>query len=123
MRELWLACTVQNSSTLYSSEPQMSSNGLWQCDVGHEISFRESFGLNPGQKAKLTIGEVVDCNPPKVPELWAYRFETGELRIRQSGLPGAGIPALQIKELKRGYRCRIAWDENGIRLIGTPEPI
>jgi hypothetical protein len=129
MSELWAAVDSDGAGFIHDFDPPFVK-GYFSSPEGREIlgDLREEFPLKPGQKARLKIGEVVDCNPnPKpVPELWASRMSSGKLIIGVRDTPflsGREIPTTLIPDLPINCGSRIAWDENGIRLIGTPEPI
>ena len=195
MDELWIACDRDSTLCLHSEDPPYHGYNGSFLSCGHRfevITPMKLLNIQPGQKARLTIGEVIDCNPKpeseteaamkvlnraaeklpkgynvgvdfggragisvfgngevlkpecdsfdiaveiandhatekaKIPELWATRMRDGCVAICRG--PKGGVTTFvtestDVPDLKHGFECRIAWDEHGIRLIGTPEPI
>ncbi len=100
-------------------------------------------GIDFGDRAGISVfgnGEVLkhDCESfdiaveiandhvwakAKIPELWAWRVSRELISILRTDGDFFTIKAEQLPGLEHLHRCRIAWDENGIRLIGTPERI
>lgn len=126
--ELWVACDEQYKFQLYNKEPQFLGK-IFIAD-GYVALVRNpgdvDIGLKPGHKAKLTIGELIDCRP-RVPELWVYHEHDGSCYMCLDGVNRLAhgsfnsVPFAII--LQRGYKSRAAIDENGLRLLGTPERI
>jgi len=122
--ELWISRAEHDANAwLSGSEPELHGKTFiggenWIAPVPIDIP--------PGHKAKLTIGEPIDCRPKPVPELWAWHYMNGRSYI---GLSWAMSVMLDEGShtidslISRMHKCRIAIDEHGIRLIGEPVPI
>jgi len=59
----------------------------------------------------------------KIQKLSVVRNAVGNLVLLAPGNQHSILDQDLVPELQRGCKCRIAWDETGIRLIGTPERI
>ncbi len=125
--DLWIGKDPDGTVAMFDSEPTLSRAGELLCD-GDCVLVRDfpfiASSIPPGHKAKLTIGEPIDCRPKPVPELWAIKYGDGFTCIGEKD--GQWVKVVNdIPELPRSSRCRIAFDEQGIRLIGEPvgEPV
>ena len=133
MAELWIGKDRDDDQYVYPYDPVWFNGcgGFGENGVGttvYPLDADFDIGLKPGQKARLIIGPVIDCNPrpmpENVPELWIERDSINSTFI------GHGktccvlkVPSSCVGGIPPDHVCRIAWDEDGIRLIGTPEPI
>lgn len=122
-QELWLATDGNGTSLIYRSDPEWNEKAeQFQSDDNSMPVYGTN--LPPGHKARLTIGEAVDCRPKpvNVPEIWLYRLNRawfyGNKHEQMMSIKEPEGVELPIK-----HKCRVAIDESGIRLIGTPERV
>lgn len=136
MARLWIARDGSGELCVYQREPYLELissvfNGdgdIMQLPHG---AFPE---LAKFHKVKMLIGEKpIDCTPKPIPELYIWRSRTDHSLAICTGDPESSeTPGTHsywnVTETEappncpfQPFKCRIAWDEKGIRFIGEPE--
>lgn len=127
--DIWIATDKDGpNSYLFEQEPTFYPHkGLFG---GRYLIPSESFNkiVPELHKVRYSAVEVIDCTPKPVPELWVERAESSAMIYqyldgkRRSTIAFGWMASNGdiLKSLPINHKCRIAWDENGIRLIGEP---
>ena len=124
-RELTIATDGSGASYIYQGDVSWfnSVEKFGDGVNGNCLRLDGDFGIPPGHKALLTIGEAVDCRLKAVPQIWLCRGDSGKSWVVVDKRYSVNIDESEFPSIPEMHKCRIAWDENGIRLIGTPEMI
>lgn len=126
-KQLWLAKNDNPGARteLHHDKPTLNPSGEMNSSTFAAYIRCDSDLVKPGHAIMVelsTIGEAVDCRPKPVPEMSIERNSRGWLILHAARSSMILDPDL-LPEVKPNHRCRIAWDESGIRLIGTPERV
>lgn len=128
-QELWIAKNNRRNARIeiHCGKPSLDKDNTMNHETFVAWVDDFSFPLPEGHCAPLTIGEAVDCRPKPVDELWVESNHSGSIRAYYGSdagwIQGTFIPVSSLPGFQPNHRCRIAWDESGIRLIGTPERV
>lgn len=131
-KQYWLAKNDEPTARieLHNAKPKLNPSGEMNGQTFVTYIQVDVDIVKPGHAVMVgisTIGEAVDCRPKPVDELWVESNHSGSIRAYYGSdagwIQGTFIPVSSLPGFQPNHRCRIAWDESGIRLIGTPEPI
>lgn len=120
--DIWIATDINgHESWLFETEPKLIGSSFYSSNA--RCVKMKSVIVPHGWKAKYTLLEAHDFRPKPKPELWVTRTPDGYTLRSVIGdhirtlcvMPNCGDISLE-----PFTPCRIAWDENGIRLIGEP---